>query len=338
MSARYVIRRVIFLFMVIWTAATINFLLPRMTGRDPIKEQLMQQIASQGRKPEDATQMINMYTRLFGLDKPLWQQYVTYIANVARFDFGYSINSYPRTVMEIIIARGRLTLPFVTVSIFIAFTTGILLGALLGWNKSPRWLNNVVVPPLLVFSSVPSYLIALVLIYFAAFRWKWFPLSDPYDKTLTENWGDPKFIANYAYHAVLPIASIVLVEASGWALGMRAMMVTVEGDDYATFAEAKGLKNSRIFFRYLLRNALLPSLTGLALRFGFIITGAAVTENFFNYQGLGSTLAAAISNFDYFLIYGICIILVMSIAFATFIMDMIYPFLDPRISYRAQRG
>jgi len=338
MTVNYVIRRVLFLFMVIWTAATINFLLPRLTGRDPIKEQLMQQIASQGRKPEDATQLMNMYNRLFGLDKPLWQQYVTYIGNVARLNFGYSINSYPRTVMEIIIARGRLTLPFISVSIVLAFVIGVLLGAVLGWNKSPRWLNNVVVPPLLVFSSVPSYLIALVLIYFAAFKWKLFPLSDPYPKTMREDWLNPKFIMMYAYHAVLPITSIVLVEASGWALGMRAMMVTVEGDDYATFAEAKGLKNSRIFFRYLMRNALLPSLTGLALRLGFIITGAAVTENFFNYQGLGSTLGAAISNFDYFLIYGICIIMVMSIAFATFIMDMIYPFLDPRISYRAQRG
>jgi len=98
------------------------------------------------------------------------------------------------------------------------------------------------------------------------------------------------------------------------------------------------LKNSRIFFRYLLRNALLPSLTGLALRLGFIITGAAVTETFFNYSGIGSTLGTAISNFDYFLLYGIVIIMVMSIAFATFFMDMIYPLLDPRIAYRGQRG
>ena len=78
--------------------------------------------------------------------------------------------------------------------------------------------------------------------------------------------------------------SIVIVEASGWALGMRAMMVTVEGEDYATFAEARGLKSSRIFFRYLIRNAMLPSVTGLALRLGFIITGAAVTENLLQLQ------------------------------------------------------
>jgi len=110
------------------------------------------------------------------------------------------------------------------------------------------------------------------------------------------------------------------------------------GEDYATFAEARGLKSSRIFFRYLLRNAMLPSLTGLAIRLGFIITGAAVAETFFNYNGLGSTLGTAIGQFDYFLLYGIVIILVMCIALATFVMDMIYPLLDPRISYRAQKG
>lgn len=337
-SLSYILRRILFLFLVIWTAATINFVLPHLTGRDPISEQIMQQVATSGKRPEDAKIMIDTYTKLFGLDKPLWQQYLTYISNVAQLNFGYSIQEYPRTVMEIIIARGRITLPFVSVAILLAFTIGILLGALLGWNKSPKWMGAVIVPPLMVASSVPQFLVALILIYFMAFRWKLFPLSDPYPPSMNQDWGNPAFVAQYAYHAVLPILSIVIVEASGWALGMRAMMVTVEGEDYAVFAEAKGLKNRRIFFRYLVRNALLPSLTGLALRIGFIITGASVTETFFNYAGIGSRLAQAISLFDYFVIYGIVIIMVMSIAIATFIMDMVYPLLDPRISYRAQKG
>ena len=334
----YVIRRVFFLFMVIWTAASINFILPRLTGRDPINEQMVRQIASAGRTPADAQIMADMYTHIFGLDKPLWQQYITYIVNVMQLKFGYSIFNYPRTVMEIIIARGRLTLPFVSIAIAIAFVSGVLLGAFLGWNKTPQWVTNIVVPPMLVLSSVPQFLVALVLIYLVAFRWRLLPMGQPYPSTMLENWGSIQFLLAYGRHAVLPILSIVLVEASGWALGMRAMMVTVMGEDYATFAEARGLKSSRIFFRYLLRNAMLPSLTGLAIRLGFIITGAAVAETFFNYNGLGSTLGTAIGQFDYFLLYGIVIILVMCIALATFVMDMIYPLLDPRISYRAQKG
>ena len=116
------------------------------------------------------------------------------------------------------------------------------------------------------------------------------------------------------------------------------MMVTVEGDDYVTYAEARGLKTSRIFFRYMVRNAMLPSLTGLAISLGFIITGSSVAEAYFNYNGLGSALGGAIALFDYFVIYGIVLIMVICIASATFIMDMIYPLLDPRITYRAQKG
>ena len=240
--------------------------------------------------------------------------------------------------MEIIINRGRLTLPFLSISIFLSFTIGILLGAFLGWNRTPNWVSNAIVPPMLVLSSVPQFLVALVLIYFVAFRMRLLPMNGAYPRTMVEDWGSLEFWMGYARHAILPILSMVLVDASVWALQMRAMMVTVEGEDYANFAEAKGLKTRRVFFRYLLRNALLPSLTGLAIRLGFIITGAALVETFFAYNGLGSTLGGAIAVFDYFLLYGIVIIMVISIALATFVMDMIYPLLDPRITYRAQRG
>lgn len=341
MQASYILRRVVFLFMVIWTAATINFIMPRLTGRNPIRETMMQQIASQGRKPADAEIMVAKYNQLFGLDKPLWEQYWSYITRIFVFDFGYSIMAYPRTVLEIIIERGRLTLPFIVVAIVIAFVGGVLLGALLGWKKTPKWISNIITPFLMIFGSIPQYVVALLLIFFLAFRLKLFPMGGAYSTTFAQdqiNFFNPVFLADYAKHAILPILSIVLVEASGWALGMRAMMVTVEGEDYTTFAEARGLKSGRIFYRYLIRNAFLPPLTGLAIRLGFIITGAAVAENYFQYNGLGMTLGGAIGNFDYFLIYGIVIIMVMSIAVATFIVDMVYPLLDPRIAYRGQRG
>jgi peptide/nickel transport system permease protein len=338
MSIKYLIRRVFFLIMVIWTAATINFVLPHLAGRDPINEQMSIQIATQGRTASDAKRMHDTYTRIFGLDKPLWQQYLTYIVNVARLDFGYSIYQYPRTVMDIILDRARLTLPFVFVGTVLSFFIGVLLGAFLGWNKTPRWLGSIMVPPMLVCASVPQFLVALVLIYFIAFKLKWFPMSQPYPVTMDMNWSSPAFLYQYAYHAVLPIMTIIIVTASSWALGMRAMMVTVEGEDFTTFAEVRGLKQSRIFFRYLMRNALLPSLTGLAITMGYIITGSAVAETYFNYQGLGTTLGNAIGTFDYFVIYGIVTMIVMGIALFTFIMDLIYPLLDPRISYRAQRG
>jgi peptide/nickel transport system permease protein len=117
---------------------------------------------------------------------------------------------------------------------------------------------------------------------------------------------------------------------------MRAMMVTVEGDDYMTFAEAKGLKGSRLFFQYALRNALLPQITGLALRMGSIIAGSALVEVYFQYPGLGSRLNNAIGTFDYYVISGIVFFMILGIALAAFLVEMLYPLLDPRISY--QRG
>lgn len=127
---------------------------------------------------------------------------------------------------------------------------------------------------------------------------------------------------------------MLLVTTGGWALGMRAMMVTVEGADYITFAEAKGLKGSRIFFRYAVRNCMLPQMTGLAMRLGAIVTGAVLVETMFSYPGIGSRLNAAIAAFDYYTMYGIIFFLVVGIALATFIVDLMYPLLDPRISYQ----
>jgi peptide/nickel transport system permease protein len=336
--ANYYTRRVLFLILVIWSAASINWLLPHLSSRDPIREQMTLQVATQGRRGDDALLMEKNLKSLFGLDQPIWKQYFIYLGNTIRGNFGYSLNEYPRTVGSILKERGRLTIPFVAIAILISFLIGIFLGAFLGWNRTPKWVSTVVVPPLLIFSSVPQFLIALVLIYFVAFRAKLLPMGQPYPLSIQENWTDIEFLLGYAKHAILPILTIVLVEASGWALGMRAMMVTVEGEDYATFAEAKGLKTGRIFVRYLMRNAMLPMFTSLALRVGFIITGAAIAETYFNYNGIGQTLGAAITSFNYFVIYGIVIFMVLMIALMTFLMDLIYPLLDPRITYKAQRG
>jgi peptide/nickel transport system permease protein len=114
---------------------------------------------------------------------------------------------------------------------------------------------------------------------------------------------------------------------------MRGMMVTVQGEDYMTFGEAKGLKDGRLFLRYGVRNALLPQVTGLALAFSYIVSGSVLVELVFGYPGIGNLLSRAISNLDYFAIYGIVLVLIFTIGLAMFIMDMIYPLLDPRIRY-----
>jgi peptide/nickel transport system permease protein len=329
----YVLKRLGFLVAVLWTAATINFLIPKLTPRDPVREWVTQKIAMSGASAEGATEQIESLKRLYGLDRPLWQQYLSYIWGTMRFDLGFSIQSYPKPVIEIIQETIWWTLGFVGTSTILAFFIGTVIGALVGWSKSPRFLQ-VLMPPLTMFSAVPAFILALVLIYYLAFKAKMFPLRGGYSATLDMDWSSWIFIKDVLRHAMLPALSMLLVSIGGWALTMRAMMVTVEGADYITFAEAKGLKSARVFFRYALRNTLLPQVTSLAMQLGFIVSGATLVENMFGYPGIGNRLGGAIASFDYNVIYGIVFFLVMGIALATFIVDIMYPILDPRISYQ----
>lgn len=328
----YVLRRIGFLVAVLFTAATINFLIPKLVPRDPVQELINQRIASGGLTSEGAAEFRDSLRTLYGLDKPLWQQYLTYIWNTMRFDLGYSIINYPQRVGTIIGNTIFWTLGFVSISTILAFLIGTVVGALVGWSKTSK-LFSWLMPPLAAFSAIPAFVLALVLIYFLAFKAKMFPFRGGFSVMVDKDWSNPQFLLDVLRHALLPGLSMLLVSVGGWSLGMRSMMVTVEGADYITFAEAKGLKGSRIFFRYALRNTLLPQVTSLAMQLGLIVSGATLVETIFSYPGIGNRLGAAIAALDYPVIYGIVFFLVVGIAIATLIVDLIYPFLDPRISY-----
>ncbi len=336
----YVLKRIGFLFAVMWTAASINFILPHLSPKDPVQEQVTQKIALMGESSVDAQAMVDGLKELYGLDKPLWQQYLRYLWNTFRFDLGRSITAYPRPVMDIIGQTIWWTVGFMGTSTVLAFIIGTILGALVGWSKAPKFLSWFI-PPLAMFSAVPGFILALVLIYFFAFKMQqwtggafYFPLRGGYSNDTIVDITNIQFWIDVIWHSILPALSMLLVTTGGWALGMRAMMVTVEGADYITFAEAKGLKGSRIFLRYAVRNCMLPQTTALAMQLGAIVTGATLVENMFNYPGIGSRLGAAIAAFDYYTMYGIIFFLVVGIAVATFFVDIMYPLLDPRISYQ----
>ena len=150
-----------------------------------------------------------------------------------------------------------------TVSTLLAFTLGTLLGGLLAWPRAPHFIQYLL-PPLFMFSVVPYYLFGLILVYLLAFQLRIFPMSgsSQYGVVTSFSFG---FIADVIYHSILPALSIILASLGFWALGMRAMMVSITGEDYMLLADAKGLKGRRIFLRYAMRNALLPQTTTLAL-------------------------------------------------------------------------
>jgi peptide/nickel transport system permease protein len=329
----YVATRVGSFFLIVWLAATINFFLPRLGDIDPISQMLVEQAATGGSLQTGLNDMIDTYNEKFGLNTPLWKQYLNYLGDMSRLDFNYSIANYPQRVTDIIARAMPWTVVLLTTTTLFSWFLGTLLGAFMGWPRAPKFLSFLM-PPLLSLSAVPFFLLGLVLIYFLAFRIRLFPLLGGYTAgtfpALT-----PAFLRDALQHSVLPALSIILVSLGGWALGMRAMMITTRGEDYVTYADAKGLKGRTIFLRYAIRNALLPQATALALVLGQLVSGAVLVEVVFSYPGIGNVLYEGIRAGDFFVVQGIVFILIVSIGLATLILDLIYPLLDPRITYRS---
>ena len=332
MSASYLLRRFGVFLLIAWLAATLNFFLPRLTGQDPVRVKLLQQAQLGGHVQAGIDEMVKEYDRRFGLDRPLWAQYLTFLGNAARLDFNYSIANYPRTVNAMIAEALPWTVALLGTTTLVSFALGTFLGALLGWPRAPRWMRWLM-PPLWALHAIPFFLLGLILIYVFAFRFPVLPMFGGYSAGAFPGFTGA-FILDLIRHAILPALSIVLVATGGWALSMRGMMVTTQGEDYVIFAEAKGLRSATIFLRYCVRNALLPQATGLALALGQIVSGAVLVEVIFGYPGIGTVLFQAIRENDHFLIQGIVFVVILALGFATLLLDALYPLLDPRISYR----
>jgi peptide/nickel transport system permease protein len=335
MSLGYITRRLLLFLLVIWVAMTLIFFLPKLVpGRDPVMERMTMLMASGGIQAEGIERMVKAYRAEFGLDQPLYVQYLRYLANMVRFDFNYSLAQYPAKVLDLIGLALPWTIGLLSVSVVLAFTLGSLAGGLLGWPKTPK-VFVYLLSPFLLMSSVPFFLIGLMLIYVFAFKLKIFPIGGGSQFGQLPSLSLP-YILDLVHHSILPAASIVVASLGGWALGMRGMMITTLGEDYVILAQARGLRARRIFFQYAMRNALLPQITSLALSMGTIVSGSLLVEAIFRYPGIGSLLFTAIAGFDYFTIYGVVFFIILAIALATLIIDLLYPLLDPRIRYQKQ--
>jgi peptide/nickel transport system permease protein len=329
--AIYVLKRFGVFLLIVWLAATLNFFLPKLSGQDPVRTKLLKEASLGGYVHAGIESMVKEYQNRFGLDKPLWRQYLTYLRDVSRGDFNYSIANYPRTVAGMIREALPWTIGLLGVTTIFSFAAGTILGALLAWPQAPRWMR-LLMPPLWALHAIPFFLLGLVLSWLLAFKFQWLPIFGGYSAGANPSW-NWMFVLDVLRHAILPALSIVLVSVGGWALAMRGMMVTTMGEDYVTFAEAKGLRSATIFTRYCMRNAILPQTTGLALALGQILSGAVLVEAIFGYPGIGALLFQAIEENDFFLIQGIVFTVIVALGFATFVLDVVYPWLDPRISY-----
>jgi peptide/nickel transport system permease protein len=332
MSLKFVLERLGLFLTVVFTAVTINFIIAHSVPGDPIGG-ILAQLGSRGETIENSAEIVAEYRKRFGLDDPILVQYGKYLLNTFRLDLGTSITYFPETVTQAILRALPWTLALLSVSTVIAFVLGSLLGAILAWRSTPR-LVRAFAPALMIFSSIPYYLLALILLYVFAVWGKIFPLGGGRTLGTTDSGLSFGSLVDLVYHAFLPALSIVLAGLGFWALAMRGAMINVLGEDYLMLAEAKGLKKGRIFAAYGMRNALLPQVTHLALSLGTVASGSVLVEVAFNYPGIGYLLYDALRGSDYFMIQGICLFLVLTVALAVLLLDFVYPLIDPRITQR----
>jgi len=328
-TLRLVIRRLLFLVLVIWAASTIVFFVPRLSSRNALRERFGELARTGGFSPQDLEKIIASMQQQFGLDRPLLEQYWTYLGNIVRMDFGYSLYRYPSTVSELIAQSLPWTIGLLLVTTVLSFILGNLLGAVAAWPRAPRWLR-LFATPFILLTGVPPVIMGILLLFFIGFRLKWLPLGGAYSVGVVPTWSWT-FALDLLRHQILPALALIFGSVGGWVLSMRGMGITIQGEDYVNFAEHKGLTGGRIFRDYYLRNALLPQVTGLALALGTVVTSAIIVEGLFGLPGIGNMLNLAIRSNDFPTIYGIVLFITIAVALLMTVVEFIYPLLDPRI-------
>ena len=327
---RYLIRRLVIFFLTIWVAATLIWIIPRLAPGDPISAMVGQMSQSAG-YIENADKIVEGYKERFGLNDSWLVQYIRYLGNLVRLDFGPSIFSFPTPVSKIVGQALPWTVGLLLLAVTITFLLGNFLGAIMVWTKTPK-LVKYLIPVGMILTSIPSILAALLLLYIFAFLLNLFPVRGAYALGLepTFSWD---FVVSVVRHGTLPALSIILVSFGYWTLGMRGMMITVEGEDYMHLAKAKGLRPFYVLYRYMVRNAILPQITAFALTLGTLVSGQILVEYAFGYQGMGLIIYNAITQRDFPVIQGACFIIILMTSLAVLIIDLIYPFIDPRIQH-----
>lgn len=330
LTKEYLIKRVGMFLLTVWLGTTLIFIIPRLAPGDPITSMVSRMTAQSG-SVENSDEIIAAWRERFGLDAPWYVQYLRYLRNLATFNLGYSLAFFPAEVQNLAARSMPWTLGLLTLATLMSFILGNTVGALLAWRRTPN-LAKALLPMSLTFTSIPAFMLGILLVYTFAFGLKWFPFAGAYGRGLEPglNW---EFIKSVIHHGTLPALAIVVTTMGFWALGMRGMMVTTTGEDYMILAEAKGLRPSRIFWLYGVRNAVLPQITALALTLGSIAGGSVIVEYIFTYPGMGYLLYQGIVNSDYTLIQGVVYFLIVGVALAVLIIDLLYPLIDPRISY-----
>ncbi len=323
---KYFTNKLIWFFVTLVAAFMLNFVLPRLMPGDPVA--VITQRVAQGMSSQAGIQRVYQeYANLFGTNKPIIEQFFLYIGNVLRGDFGISFSQYPRPVGDILQSSIWWTVALQFPAIIVGWLIGNTLGALAAYLRGG--FDKVLMPISIFVSNLPAFGMAVVLLVIFGIQLRWFPTSGGYGFDLIPSFSW-QFFQSVIVHYQLPFWSIVLISIGGQAIGMRSMSIYELNADYVKYARFLGIKDRKIV-GYVFRNAMLPQVTGLALSIGTMVGGALVAEIIFSYPGLGSTILSAVMGQDYPLISAATLIITLMVLSATFIIEILYGFIDPRI-------
>jgi len=322
----YILKRLIYTFVLLYFVITVNFIIFMMMPGDPVSI-----LASQMRLREPA--IIQAVKESFGLDQPIHVRYIKYVINMLTGQLGYSYDTRKPIVKEIGL-RLQNTLVLVIPPDIIAVIVGIVLGVMAA-NKRGKLIDSASVVISLITYSLPVFWIAMMLILVFSYNLNWFPSGH----TIPDYWAymPPQTIwedlGTRLHHLALPWITLFLLSYAGYLLLTRATMLECITEDYVVTARAKGLKERTVLFKHTLKNASLPIITTLAISYGFTLGGAIITEQVFRYPGLGMWIWRSIETFDYPALQAIFYIIAICVIIANLIADLLYGVVDPRVKY-----
>ena len=325
----YVLTRFPQFLLVVFIGISLTFFITHLSPIDPVEQMVAGMTAMGQSDPQAVAMMRQALQELYGTGGPLIEQYFTYWRRILALDFGPSLSAFPTPVSALIGRALPWTVGLLLICTLIAWMLGNLLGGLAGYYRDSRALKatGVVV---MGFHPVPYYIIAFVLLIIFGYLWPILPTNGGATANLPRGW-NTDYVLSVLRHSILPAASIIVVGLGGWFMGMRALVSNIVTEDYVTYAELGGVRRRRILSSYVMRNALVPQVTGLAMTLGAIFNGAVIVEFVFSYPGLGRLLISAVYAGDYALVLGVTTISIVAVSAAVFLIDILYPVFDPRV-------
>jgi peptide/nickel transport system permease protein len=328
----YLVPRLVQYVLVVFCGITAVFFIPRLTGQDPVLE-IIAQIQAQGASldPLAVQNLMETLKELYGLKGSLFEQYLTMWRRVFTFDFGPSFFQFPTPVAQLLRIYLPWTIGLFATSTVLSWLLGNIVGGIAGYFSGKSW-SKILDAVIMVIRPIPHYIFGVVLLILFAYVWPLFPargLSVGRGVTL-----NLELVLAILRGSFLPALTLVILGGVAWFQQMKLLVQNVKREDFVEYARVGGVKERRVVFRYVLKNAMLPQVTQLALALGQVFSGVLIVEMVFSYPGMGLLLYRGVTRGDYNLVMGITVLSILTIATAVLLLDLLYPLLDPRIRHR----